>query len=269
VKRYSFAFTGLINCGSCGRAITAEHKVNAYGSRYVYYHCSKSGLGPRCPERSVQAEDLERQLVAWLRGINFGEETARRMRALFNDLGRGTSASSIAVRQSVEKALRDTQAQAAELLGMRARQLITDEEFIPRRAALKEEVVRLTRRLEELARPEEQELIPLLNAGVSLSNQAAELFRDGSVELKRRIIGIACSNLRLTNKILSIEAAQWLCLMREIARCLCVRGRRDEVLIFQELLDLVDQLRADSSLAAKLAIMGETMISDDLHAEAA
>ena len=68
-QRHSFAYTGMIRCGSCGLWVTAEHKVNRFGSRYLYYHCSKRHLGPRCSEPSVEVRDLERQVGAFLRSL--------------------------------------------------------------------------------------------------------------------------------------------------------------------------------------------------------
>lgn len=44
-KSHTFAFTGLMRCGECGCSITAEEKVNHYGSHYTYYHCTKSVEG--------------------------------------------------------------------------------------------------------------------------------------------------------------------------------------------------------------------------------
>src|SRR3546814_1053429 len=68
--RYTFAFTGLIVCGACGRFITAEHKTNKYGSRYTYYHCSaRSRISRACSEPSIEERKLERQFADFLRSI--------------------------------------------------------------------------------------------------------------------------------------------------------------------------------------------------------
>lgn len=68
-SRHRFAFTGLIRCGACDGMVTAEHKTNAYGSRYVYYHCAKRRIGPRCPERSLEERELERQIIGFLSSL--------------------------------------------------------------------------------------------------------------------------------------------------------------------------------------------------------
>ena len=41
-KHYDFAFRGLMICGECGAAVTAEHKYkhqkNGITRHYIYYH---------------------------------------------------------------------------------------------------------------------------------------------------------------------------------------------------------------------------------------
>lgn len=97
-NRRGFAFTGLIRCGSCGSAVTAEEKHQlvcpgcklkfAHRSRDVcpgcktriadmenprklshsYYHCTKS-QNPACPERGIKREDLEKQFMTELEKV--------------------------------------------------------------------------------------------------------------------------------------------------------------------------------------------------------
>ena len=93
------------------------------------------------------------------------------------------------------------------------RRLIGDEEFVARRTELETQSLRLARRLEELARPDET--IPQIEEAVSFSNYAAELFRRGDDDLKRLIVKTACSHSMLSNKILSIEAPKWMAIDRQ------------------------------------------------------
>lgn len=58
-KQHEFGFTGLIRCGECGAAITAENRTNRYGSRYTYYHCTKRRPGVRCRQKTIRVEELE------------------------------------------------------------------------------------------------------------------------------------------------------------------------------------------------------------------
>ena len=97
-SRHVFAFTGLIRCGGCGGAVTAEEKhqvicpecrlkfahrcrtlcpkcrfpvsemPKARFLRYAYYHCARS-VNPECKERAIEQGALEKQVVHHLRTI--------------------------------------------------------------------------------------------------------------------------------------------------------------------------------------------------------
>jgi site-specific DNA recombinase len=55
VQKYNWAFHGLLTCGHCGCALTAEIKKK----RYVYYHCT--GNKGKCPEKWVREEVVAEQ----------------------------------------------------------------------------------------------------------------------------------------------------------------------------------------------------------------
>jgi len=71
-KTKAFAFTGMIRCAECGAMITAEDKINRYGSRYTYYHCSKR-LNKRCSQKSIEVSALEGQIDFLLSQIEIPE----------------------------------------------------------------------------------------------------------------------------------------------------------------------------------------------------
>ena len=62
-----FAFTGLISCGHCGCAVTAEIKKG----KYIYYHCT--GFRGKCPEKFVREEVLEEQFAVLMAKLRFDE----------------------------------------------------------------------------------------------------------------------------------------------------------------------------------------------------
>jgi DNA invertase Pin-like site-specific DNA recombinase len=97
-NRKVFAFTGLIRCGGCEGAVTAEEKRQiicavcklkfSHGSKeccpkcktpikdmvsprrltYTYYHCTKSS-NPACTERGVERKELECQMIRHLERV--------------------------------------------------------------------------------------------------------------------------------------------------------------------------------------------------------
>ena len=65
---HNWAFQGLVFCGHCGCAFTAEIKKE----RYVYYHCT--GAKGKCPEKYVREEEMARQFGEALRLIQMDKE---------------------------------------------------------------------------------------------------------------------------------------------------------------------------------------------------
>lgn len=62
-QKHDWAFRGLVSCGHCGCALTAEIKKG----RYVYYHCT--GQRGKCPEKYVREEVLAEQFGEALKAI--------------------------------------------------------------------------------------------------------------------------------------------------------------------------------------------------------
>jgi DNA invertase Pin-like site-specific DNA recombinase len=75
--RRIFPYTGMIRCGECGFSITAEEKVNRHGSHYLYYHCTRRSMGPKCRQRSLTAKGLEAQLFKFLESLTVHESIER------------------------------------------------------------------------------------------------------------------------------------------------------------------------------------------------
>lgn len=63
-RRYRFAYSGLLKCGTCGLAVTAEQKTNRSGSTYIYYHCTHGKRTIPCKEKSIEERELERQIIS-------------------------------------------------------------------------------------------------------------------------------------------------------------------------------------------------------------
>ncbi|OGH80790.1 MAG: hypothetical protein A3I29_04865 [Candidatus Magasanikbacteria bacterium RIFCSPLOWO2_02_FULL_44_11] len=61
-QKHSFDFTGIIKCGECGCAITAEIKKKFIKTTkeykvYTYYHCTRRKIGSTCTQKEVITED--------------------------------------------------------------------------------------------------------------------------------------------------------------------------------------------------------------------
>lgn len=231
IKR-SFPFTGLITCGECGFAVTAEVKVNKYGSSYTYYHCSKRRLDYRCTQGSLSAEALEEMLLNFIRTVQIGPKTLALLLDVANGLRQSDRAAIEEQRNSVRRALEVCQRSQSNLTTLRMRELISDDEFLAQRSSLQKEAIRLHQNLTETAGTESW--FELSREVFLFSSRAADWFRDGDDETKRQIIKTVGSNFVLKEKKLNIEARKPLFWTASNRPCLTLRGGVDNVRIFED-----------------------------------
>ena len=140
----------MIRCGSCGLWVTAEHKLNRQGHRYLYYHCSKRRLGPRCSEPSIELRNLEIQIRAFLRSLTIDPALEKWIFEQIAIHARQFEESEKARKASLMNARDDTEAQIKELTGMRVRGLLSDQEFVGERETLRREQMRLREKIAEI-----------------------------------------------------------------------------------------------------------------------
>ena len=67
---HNFPFCGLLTCGECGAAITAQH-AHGRGGTYRYYRCTKR-LGP-CSQKYLQENNLAAQIKEQLQSVAISE----------------------------------------------------------------------------------------------------------------------------------------------------------------------------------------------------
>jgi site-specific DNA recombinase len=200
----SFAFTGMIRCGECGFLVTGEEKVNRYGSRYTYYHCTKRRMDYHCRQPYVSKSNLETQIEQFLRGLILPVR-------LHNWAVKNASRSHEAEQQAIEerkRTLQQTQQRTRtsfdNLTSLRVRDLIGDEEFLRERRKLEFDQLRLRQQLEDGSKT--VPAFELLETLISFRNKAVDWFHNGDDDTKRMILGIVGSNSVLKDKIINIEA---------------------------------------------------------------
>jgi site-specific DNA recombinase len=71
-RQHQFPFKGLLTCGHCGCAITAEQHIKKSGKRYVYYRCT--GFKKNCAEPYMREEVLSEKFGEILKLIQINEE---------------------------------------------------------------------------------------------------------------------------------------------------------------------------------------------------
>jgi site-specific DNA recombinase len=241
-SQHEFPFTGIIRCGECDRAVTAEEKHQvlcghcrfkfAYRSRkecprcatpiekmvdplflhYIYYHCSKSKK-PVCRQKCVSAWKLERQINEQLARITISErfkdwaikylhEEHEKEQALKND-----------IIQSQQLAYRACLGQIEGLVGLKTSpgnkdgSLLSDTEYVERRTKLLKEKAALEELLNGAGARLEQPLKQSKQT-FEFACMVQERFAEGDARTKKEILTTMGSNLILKDKKLLIEASK-------------------------------------------------------------
>jgi site-specific DNA recombinase len=205
-KTHDFPYTGLIRCGECGFAVTAEHKTNRFGSHYTYYHCSWRRLDYECTQRSVSKKQLEAQMTRFVEEITLPEK----FRDFEMDRLHGLTAEDEDLltkqRRALEHQASSLDRQLANLKQLRIRDLLDDAEFLEERQKLTRERIRVAQEIGKFAETGERfEPDRLL---IQFNREAASRFNAGSPQKKRFILQILGSNPRLQDRELKIDAAK-------------------------------------------------------------
>jgi DNA invertase Pin-like site-specific DNA recombinase len=199
-----FAYTGMIKCGECGFAVTAEEKVNRHGSHYIYYHCSKRNLNQHCRQAYLRVEEIEEQIQTFLTEITPPQAfhdwaVARLEQAIKNGADERE-----AQRHSIQQTKAANERELANLTKLRIRDLLDDQEYVAQRSELERTQVRLAQQLSALEKQGDR-FEPVKDL-ISFNKSLASCFSDAPLQTKRVILTIVGSNLSLKDKQLNIDA---------------------------------------------------------------
>ncbi len=197
---HQFAFTGLIRCGECGAMVTAEkkekHQKNGNVHHYVYYHCTKR-KNPLCTQRAIQERKLLGQIAEYLGRIDIPPL----LKTWALDELRNGRQDVNALMASLQKNIDDAHASLQELIRMRSRGAVDDDEYDLERKRLKGQIAALNSRIQRLQYPDHQ-----LAEALEFVSGIRDAFRHGTLTRRRQILTDVGSNLTLFNQKLRIDA---------------------------------------------------------------
>ncbi len=200
-----FPYRGILRCGSCASVVTAENKVNRFGTRYTYYHCCrKSRAYLYCDEPSVEQVSLEEQLALSINDLTLPPDVAEAVLDELRSVRAEVCDSESRVVQTVEAKLVKNDEKLRNLRHLAAEGRITGEELDEDRRALTSEQIALRAQLER-ASPVAGLIEPLME-GISFAVLAKKKFEAGEPEKKREVCQTLFSNLALKQKTLLVEA---------------------------------------------------------------
>lgn len=205
-QRHVFALTGMIHCGECGRMVTAEEKVNRFGSRYTYYHCTRKRKDYRCRQPVIERRALEAQVLDFLGVVAPGPTVEAWVLARMAREAGSRDERRDVQRRSLDAAIAAAEREASNLTRLRVRELIPEAEFVSERADIERRRIQLIQTQEEL-RAGGPWLEPAKEV-VSFNIRAVSRFREGKPAVQRLILQAVGSNPVLRDRIVSIGATK-------------------------------------------------------------
>jgi DNA invertase Pin-like site-specific DNA recombinase len=204
-EKHAFPFTGLMKCGECGSGITAEHKVNRFGSRYTYYHCTRKRLEVRCRQSAIRAEVVEEQIATFVSGFRIKPRTHAWLLKQLECRMAHKGAEEQLSRAALERESDQLQRERENLTTLRLRDLIDDTEFLRQKTRIETE----QRRVELAVAAAEQGADWIEPARTVISACEAMVFwlRSADNSVKRQILETIGSNPTLKDKKILFEAA--------------------------------------------------------------
>ena len=202
-RHHAWDYTGLMKC-KCGRSITAEHTMNRFGTKYVYYHCTRRRGAERCAEPYVELRTLEAQFRTFIESVTLSpkrhawalERGSRRAATIRKTLD--------AQKTALDRALRETEAAQKNLRYLRIHDQISDVEFTHDRNELAREETRLRQEIDQVS---PANLVEPEHARLLLSVRALEWFDKGDGATRRLLLETMGSNPTLSGGKVSIDAA--------------------------------------------------------------
>jgi len=238
--KYNFPFTGLVLCGECSGAVTAEEKHQlvcpdcrtkfAYRQKescpkcetaiddmdaprfrhYTYYHCTKN-KNPACRQRAVQAAILERQTADFLARISVSEGFKNWAQSYLQHLHAANAAAKQEIRESQQRASRECAERLENLLRLKTSpqntdgSLLSDQEYLNQRQTLLKEKTRLEALVRDAGGQAEARL-DRARQTFGFACRASTIFPKADPDTKKVILSATTSNLSLVDKMLDIKA---------------------------------------------------------------
>ncbi len=193
-----FAYTNLIACGICGFAITAEIKKE----RYIYYHCT--GYGGTCNKAHVREEVIEAQIVALLQQMHVPDEIRHNVCAAVKESMQKEINYHTSNVGRIEKQLRTLQNRKNQSYAAMLDKKVTEEFWAERNTAWDIEKEQLTASLLEHQKVK-VDCTKQIDLMLELPKRAAHIFKRGSVDQKRKILGLLFSKCVLHYKKIDVE----------------------------------------------------------------
>ncbi|MCX6778788.1 MAG: recombinase family protein [Candidatus Magasanikbacteria bacterium] len=233
-NKNEFPYIGRTKCGTCGGAVTAEHKHQltcsnckkkfAYKSKthcpvcntkitemkspkyahYIYYHCTKRRM-PTCPERSVYQSDIDEYLAGYFESnLKISPDLRDWSIKHLSELTQNDKQNEFERKDMWLKQKEAKEKEYSELIRMKMRGAIDEDDFLNMKTSLKSEIENITRTLSETGSADNSALERAKKA-FNLAVGISEVFQGDDYNEKVEALATLRSNLTLKEKKLSLS----------------------------------------------------------------
>jgi DNA invertase Pin-like site-specific DNA recombinase len=200
-KSHNFPFVGLLRCGECGAAITAQY-AHGCGGTYRYYRCTKR-LGP-CSQRYLREDLMATQLKEMLSKVALCQEWTEKMRAQVDIWDKEQSQSAQTFAQNLALKIKETDEKLDKLVNAFLDGTIEKETYLIKKDELIKLKTELLERKRDFGRKGNNRNEPL-REWINLACHAEKLASsEDFYEIKSFVEKIG-TNRRLLNRIVLLD----------------------------------------------------------------
>src|SRR3990167_8705221 len=146
----TYIFRGLLKCGECGCAITAEDKTKKSGRHYVYYRCTKKK--DACSQPYIREEILASQISDILQKVSLPKDWADNMLAQLETDEASTAQSDALFAQNLKNEVKACEEKLDTLLDAHLEKTITGEEYTAKKNKILARKIDIEQKLKDFER---------------------------------------------------------------------------------------------------------------------
>ena len=211
-----YAFTSLIHCGECGCSIAgkivwkwikSEKKMKAF----VYYHCTRTSSKRPCTQvKYTTLDQLEKDIDTELSKYTILPEFRDLALQILHRNHKVEVKERTQIYKNQQNKREQVQEQLDELVGMRTRQLLDDDEYLEQKNKLMLDMDKLDDSLRDTEQRADNWL-KLTEKAFDFATYARIRFRNTKdLKVKRDILLTLGQNLLLKDQKLTLERSEWL-----------------------------------------------------------
>ena len=195
-KMHYFPFRGLLTCGECGAAITAQY-AHGNGGTFKYYRCTKR-LGP-CSQRYLREDLVTGQIKARLQEVALCEDWAVKMLAKVDEWEREQAQSSQAFAQNLDAKIKETEHRLDKLVDAYLEGIVDKGMYLVKKDRLIKIKIDLSQRKADFGRKGNNWIEPL-REWIKDAHHAEKLASSNELDEIKSLVGKIGTNRRLLDR---------------------------------------------------------------------